>query len=925
MEYGLRRQRGRSADLDIARQRADRTFRLAARSVVVGAAAAVAVGLLTQHANAAYSAHVAGSTLTVTGDAASDRLALRLAAGHPAKLQVDVGDDGSANFTFARNTFDTIVVQAGAGADRVRIDESNGAFTDVEQTTIDGQTGADIVRGGSFAETLIGGIGNDRIDGNGGDDVVSLGAGRDTFSWNPGDGSDTVDGQAGSDTLRFNGSAASEQMDLSADGSRLRLARDVGSVAMDVGGVENVAIRALKGADGVTVHDLTSTAVSNVSADLAAAIGGTTGDGQADHVVIEGTGAADNVHVDPVSGATHVTGLAAATTVTHSKPASDGLAVNGLLGNDHIAARPGVAKLIALTVDGGDGIDTAEADGTNNAETIQITPAAPAVLISSDGGAHSLRATAENLVVKAFGGNDVVTAGALSGITQLTVDGGAGADTLSGGNGADVLLGGDGNDSIDGNVGPDLAFLGTGNDTFAWDPGDGSDTVEGQAGTDTLRFNGANISEHIDVSANGTRVRFTRDVANVNMDLNGVEGVVFNALGGADVVSVHDLSGTAVKGVTANLAGVPGGNAGDGVADQVVVDGTAAADAVVVARTAGTARVTGLAASVSLSGSDPGLDQFAVDGLDGNDRIAVHPEVAGLVGVVADGGNDVDTTEIDGSSDPDTIQITPAAPSALISNDGGAHSVRATTENLVVNAFGGNDVVTAGALSGITRLTVDGGAGSDTISGSNSADVLLGGDGNDTIDGNVGDDVALLGAGKDTFVWDPGDGSDTVEGQADTDTLRFNGANIAEHIDLSANGGRVRFTRDVANITMDLNDVEKVTFNALGSADVVTVHELTGTDVTSVSVDLAGSLGGGAGDGAADQVVVEGTAGVDHIAVGDNASGVNVTGLSAAVRIAHAEFANDRLDVDTLAGADTVDSSGLGPGVIQLFVDGVQQ
>ena len=86
--------------------------------------------------------------------------------------------------------------------------------------------------------------------------------------------------------------------------------------------------------------------------------------------------------------------------------------------------------------------------------------------------------------------------------------------------------------------------------------------------------------------------------------------------------------------------------------------------------------------------------------------------------------------------------------------------------------------------------------------------MLIGGDGNDFIDGQQGNDVVLLGAGNDTFQWDPGDGSDIVEGQDGIDTLLFNGANIGENIDISANGERARFFRDVANITMDLNDVE---------------------------------------------------------------------------------------------------------------------
>ena len=60
---------------------------------------------------------------------------------------------------------------------------------------------------------------------------------------------------------------------------------------------------------------------------------------------------------------------------------------------------------------------------------------------------------------------------------------------------------------------------------FQWDPGDGSDTVEGQGGNDALDFNGSNIGENIDVSANGSRVRLTRNVAAITMDLDGIERV----------------------------------------------------------------------------------------------------------------------------------------------------------------------------------------------------------------------------------------------------------------------------------------------------------------------------------------------------------------------------------------------------------------
>ena len=55
-----------------------------------------------------------------------------------------------------------------------------------------------------------------------------------------------------------------------------------------------------------------------------------------------------------------------------------------------------------------------------------------------------------------------------------------------------------------------------------------------------------------------------------------------------------------------------------------------------------------------------------------------------------------------------------------------------------------------------------------------------------------------MGAGDDVFVWNPGDGNDVIDGQAGHDEMLFNGANINEKIDLSNNGGHLRFTRDVS-------------------------------------------------------------------------------------------------------------------------------
>ena len=295
---------------------------------------------------------LAHGELAIEGTNTGDRLALRLQSGNPAILQVDVGDDGSADFRFARAEIRTIAVDGGNGDDGVRIDESNGVFTDTVATTIDGGNGNDILAGGSGAERLEGGNGNDSIDGNGGNDVALLGNGDDTFVWDPGDGSDIVEGQNGSDTMLFNGAGGPEQVDLSANRERLRFFRTQGTITMDTAGVETVDFNALGGADLVTVNDLSGTDVGSVNVDLAGALGGATGDGAADRVVVNGTNGDDTIHVDGDAGATRVRGLASTVNVLHPEVANDRLEVNTLAGNDTVDAGGLAAGAVQLFVNG---------------------------------------------------------------------------------------------------------------------------------------------------------------------------------------------------------------------------------------------------------------------------------------------------------------------------------------------------------------------------------------------------------------------------------------------------------------------------------------------------------------------------------------------------------------------------------------------
>jgi hypothetical protein len=117
---------------------------------------------------------------------------------------------------------------------------------------------------------------------------------------------------------------------------------------------------------------------------------------------------------------------------------------------------------------------------------------------------------------------------------------------------------------------------------------------------------------------------------------------------------------------------------------------------------------------------------------------------------------------------------------------------------------------------------------------------------------------------------------------------------VAENINISANGERVLFTRDVANVIMDLNDVDSIDFTARGGADNIVINDLSGTDVTEINLDL-GATPDGAGDGQADTVTINATNGDDVILVfGDN-GGVSVLGLSAQVNIVGFDATIDRM------------------------------
>jgi Ca2+-binding RTX toxin-like protein len=383
-------------------------------------------------------------------------------------------------------------------------------------------------------------------------------------------------------------------------------------------------------------------------------------------------------------------------------------------------------------------------------------------------------------------------------------------------------------------------------------------------------------------------------------------------LGGNDNLALNETNGVLPKarlfGGANNdtLTGGSGADALSGESGNDLLFGRAGGD-----------RLAGGSGNDTLTGG-AGSDQALGDS--GDDRIIWNP---GDGSDLNEGGDGTDTVEVIGGTAGETflaegvgnrVLFQRVDPAPFTLDIGG-------TEKLILSAKAGDDSFFGGTgLAGLTSFKVDGGSGNDTLIGTDGADNLLGGDGIDFVDGNAGVDVADLGSGNDFFRWDPGDGSDIIEGRSGTDTMIFNGADAAENIDVSANGGRLRFFRTQGNITMDTDDVETVRFNALGGADIVTVHNLQATDVRQLSLDLGTAAG--VGDGAIDSVILEGRSTGDIVVVaGSAASGVSVTGLAAAVSITRAEPA-DTLTVNTLAGNDIVNASELQANAIRLISDG---
>ncbi|MFK7755099.1 MAG: calcium-binding protein, partial [Sedimentitalea sp.] len=363
-------------------------------------------------------------------------------------------------------------------------------------------------------------------------------------------------------------------------------------------------------------------------------------------------------------------------------------------------------------------------------------------------------------------GNDDIQLGA--GDDQAT--GNAGEDTIDGGAGNDTLVGFTGNDSLYGDADNDSIVGGSGDDRL--DGGTGNDTLEGGADADLLY--GGFGDDHL-AGGNGNDEIYTQ----VGND------TVFGGDGDDSVYGWYIDSNLEIHGEGGNdsLFGSSGNDTiTGGVGNDTIeadngadtIDGGAGDDRIY--QYDGSATVTGgTGADLIDLGDDPDMvlveDGFGNDTIIGgegvssgtdHDRIDFSALTTGISGAhVANAGTDIivagDTLNF---SEIENIILTDQADSldmlyeSPVTVSGGAGN----------DTLRGSDFAGAGdsLLGGACFFSVTATTGVDTLHRDDANALLTGGAGNDTIDGGAGDDTILADFGINEVLIG-GDGTDTYQ------------------------------------------------------------------------------------------------------------------------------------------------------------------
>ncbi|MEM9798238.1 MAG: calcium-binding protein [Pseudomonadota bacterium] len=441
-----------------------------------------------------------------------------------------------------------------------------------------------------------------------------------------------------------------------------------------------------------------------------------------------------------------------------------------------------------------------------------------------------------DLNVSGGAGNDVFftdydSSGVVYGLGGDDIISGANLDdVIEGGNGNDSLAGREGADRLLGEAGADILNGGDGDDEL--DGGDGDDDLTGGTGIDILR--GGDGDDTIDAGSGNDTVWGGR----------GSNAVFLGA--GADQYYGSDQTELGYFDIVYGDDGADIIQGGDGFD---VFSGDAGDDT-----------LSGGGGDDTLTGG-AGMDRFVFASGDGADTITDFTLTDDLI-------------EIDG------FVIDPAdLPAGVLATADGSD---------VILTYGGGDtiLIQGGDIADWNSFT--GGAGDDTLVGTELADVISGNGGNDTISGNGGDDTLSGGDGNDSI--SGGDGFDEIDGGAGEDEI-FGGAGNdriwgGSHYDvINAGAGDDEVWGDNGQDTVDLGDGDDIFHDndqsnqhahdtVDGGAGNDTINGGGGND-TFRGGDGNDTITGGAGDD-----TLEGGLGDDHLdgGVGNDTIRIGNTG-----------------------------------------------
>ena len=265
---------------------------------------------------------------------------------------------------------------------------------------------------------------------------------------------------------------------------------------------------------------------------------------------------------------------------------------------------------------------------------------------------------------------------------------------------------------------------------------------------------------------------------------------------------------------------------------------------------------------------------------------------------------------VNGTGGDDTVNVIGSARrrvtvDGLVGAGRRSRTPKPADDTLAINGQAGDDSIDASGLpAGAIGLTLNGGAGDD---------ILIGSQGNDLVNGGTRQRHRAAGRGRRHVRVEPRrrQRHRRGPGRRRHDAVQRR-QHHREHRHLGQRRARCASSATSPTSPWTSNGVETVNFNALGGADTITVNDLTGTDVTQVAIDLAGTPVRHGGDGAADTVIVNGTAGDDVISFSGDDRRLTVIRPRGHRSRSPAE-ATDRLVINGLAGDDVIEATGLGP------------